>query len=253
MKISVITAVYNSEDTVAEAMNSVAKQNHHDVEHIVIEGCSKDGSLGVIHREQNDRVVLVSEPDRGIYDALNKGIAKASGEVIGLVHSDDYLADANILGRVAKVFADPDIEAAYGDLDYVSNDDASRVIRHWSPGPYHPSRLKRGWMPPHPTLYLRRSVFDRVGVYDDTYGIAADYDFILRYFSQTTKAPVYIPHVLVKMRVGGVSNQNLARIWQKTTEDYRALKHNRVGGLGTLAAKNISKLPQFVARSHRAG
>lgn len=252
MRISVITAVYNSEKTVAQAVRSVANQGYSDVEHVIVEGASMDSSLDVIRREQNERVNLVSEPDTGIYDALNKGIARATGDVIGLVHSDDYLADEQVLSRVARVFADSSVEAAYGDLDYVSNDSTGRVIRHWSPGAFRPAKLKRGWMPPHPTLYLRRSVFDRIGIYDDSYGIAADYDFILRYFGQTTAVPAYIPHVLVKMRVGGVSNQNLARVWEKMTEDYRALKHNGVGGLGTLAAKNISKLPQFVVRAQRA-
>jgi glycosyltransferase len=176
---------------------------------------------------------LISEPDKGIYDALNKGIARSSGDIIGFVHSDDLLAHDQVLGRIAAAFADPAVEAVFSDLDYVSALDTSRVIRHWSTGPFHPQRLKRGWMPPHPTLYLRRHVYERFGSFDLSFAIAADYDFILRFFSKTQGHSVYIPEVLYKMRVGGVSNRSLAKIKQKMQEDYRAMQRNQVGGIVT--------------------
>jgi len=250
LRITVVTAVYNSEATVGEAIASVAAQTYSNVEHLVVEGKSKDGSLAAIKRAGHDRMRLISEPDKGIYDALNKGVHSATGDVIGFVHSDDFLAHERVLARIAAAFEDPEVEAVFSDLDYVAHADTSRVIRHWSTGAFHPRRLKYGWMPAHPTLYLRREVYERFGDYDINFSIAADYDFILRYFSQAKGKSAYIPEVHYKMRVGGVSNRNLAKIRQKMEEDMLAIRRNRVGGFYTLAFKNLSKVGQFLVRSH---
>lgn len=252
MKISVITAAYKSEATVGEAIASVAAQTHPDLEHLVIEGNSEDGTFDAIERSAHDRMLLISEPDEGIYDALNKGVQNATGDVIGFIHSDDFLAHDGVLARIAAAFDDPAVEAVFSDLVYVSQADTSRVIRHWSTGPFHPRRLKYGWMPAHPTLYLRREIYERLGSYDQNFGISADYDFILRYFSQATGKSVYIPEVLYKMRVGGVSNRNWPKIRQKMEEDMLAIRRNRVGGLHTLALKNLSKVGQFLVRPQRS-
>lgn len=246
MKISIVTATYKAEDTIGQAIHSVARQDYPDVEHVIVDGASPDFTLDVIRSLQTPSMIVVSEPDGGIYDAINKGIARANGEVIGLVHADDFLAHPQVLSRVAAAFADPTVDAAYGDLDYVARDDPDRILRHWIAGHFSPGKLRRGWMPPHPTLYLRRRVFDSWGRYDTGYRIAADYDAVLRYFGRGRIRATYIPEVLVKMRMGGVSNRNLHQILQKSSEDYRALRHNGVGGFGTLAAKNLSKLPQFL-------
>jgi glycosyltransferase len=252
LKISVITAAYKSEATVGEAIASVAAQTHPDLEHLVIEGNSEDGTFDAIERSAHDRMLLISEPDEGIYDALNKGVQNATGDVIGFIHSDDFLAHDGVLARIAAAFDDPAVEAVFSDLVYVSQADTSRVIRHWSTGPFHPRRLKYGWMPAHPTLYLRREIYERLGSYDQNFGISADYDFILRYFSQATGKSVYIPEVLYKMRVGGVSNRNWPKIRQKMEEDMLAIRRNRVGGLHTLALKNLSKVGQFLVRPQRS-
>lgn len=247
MKISVITAVYNSAATVSGAIASVTSQTYSDVEHVIVEGLSSDGSLAAIKATRHDRMVLISEADKGIYDALNKGIRAASGDVVGFVHADDFLAHPNALARVAEAFANPEVNGVHADLDYVSQSDATKVIRAWRTGTYSSQRLRRGWMPAHPTLYLRKSVYGALGGYDTALKIAADYDFILRYFSSGTARTVHIPEVLYKMRLGGVSNRNLAKVMQKMKEDYRAISRNHVGGLGTLAIKNLSKLGQFTA------
>lgn len=252
MKISVITAAYKSKATVGEAIASVAAQTHPDVEHLVIDGNSEDGTLAAIERSAHNRMRLISEPDDGIYDALNKGVRNATGDVIGFIHSDDFLAHDRALAQIATAFEDPAVEAVFSDLDYVSQADTSRVIRHWSTGAFQPQRLKYGWMPAHPTLYLRREVYERFGSYDHNLGISADYDFILRYFSQATGKSVYIPEVLYKMRVGGVSNRNWAKIRQKMEEDLLAIRSNHVGGLHTLALKNLSKVGQFLVRQQRS-
>ena len=251
MMITIITAVYNRASTIGEALDSVARQTYADVEHIVIDGQSNDGTLEEIARHQHPAMRVISEPDEGIYDALNKGMRFARGDIIGLVHSDDYLSHDQVLTKVAAAFADPAIDAVYGDLDYVSADNSSRIVRQWRSGEYHPRRLRRGWMPPHPALFIRRRVFEVHGGYDANYRIAADFDAILRWFGRGGIRAAYIPEVLVKMRVGGVSNQSLSRILQKSREDYRALRSNQVGGLVTLALKNLSKIPQFLGLQRR--
>lgn len=248
VQISVITVTRNCAATVGDCLASVAAQAWPRREHVVIDGASTDGTLALLEARRAHLAVLVSEPDEGIYDALNKGIAKARGDVIGFLHADDVFADDQVLARVAAAFADPTVEAVYGDLQYVSRDHPARIIRHWATAPFTPARLKRGWMPPHPTLYVRRSVYDRLGVFDTRYRIAADYDFMLRLFTQLDLRAVHLPAVLVKMRVGGVSNRSLGPILRKSWEDLRALRENRVGGIGALMWKNVGKLGQFWVR-----
>jgi glycosyltransferase involved in cell wall biosynthesis len=245
MKISIITAVYNRADTVRAAVESLRAQSHSSIEHIVQDGGSNDGTLDVLREVLDERASLVSAPDSGIYDALNQGIARSTGKVVGLLHSDDVFADNHVLEWVADRFRDPSIDAVYGDLQYVSQNDHSRVVRYWRAGAYRSDLLGRGWMPPHPTLFLRRWVLDQWGTYDTRFRIAADYDAILRYFSRGDIRAAYIPEVLVRMRLGGESNRSIGRIFLKTQEDYRALRANDVGGIGTLAMKNLSKLVQF--------
>jgi len=249
MKISIITAARNAEATVAQAIRSVAAQSHAGIEHLVLDGRSRDRTRDEIRRVRHARLSLVSEPDLGLYHAINKGILRSTGEVIGLVHADDLLAHRHVLARVADAFRDPAVDAVFGDLDYVAKADPERVIRHWAATPFTPSRLKRGWMPPHPTLFLRRRVFDAFGLYDTSFRIAADYEAVLRMFGSGRIVSVHLPEVLVKMRLGGESNRNLGRILHKSREDYRAIRRHRVGGLATLVAKNLSKLPQFVRRA----
>jgi glycosyltransferase len=226
----------------------VKTQRYQSVEHVIVDGASTDGTWEVVQAHDSPRKLAVSEPDQGIYDALNKGIARSSGEVIGFLHADDVFADAEVLERVVEAFSDPAVEVVYGDLQYVHRNDVSRVIRHWRSAPFTPTKLARGWMPPHPTLYVRSSVYERLGGFDTSYRIAADYDFIVRLFTQPGLRAVYLPHVLVKMRMGGASNRSLANVIQKSREDLRALRRHRVGGIGALAWKNLSKLAQFVVK-----
>jgi len=248
MKISVITAVYNAEDTIADAIESVLAQDYPDVELVVIDGASTDGTSALLESYRDKINVFVSEPDSGIYDALNKGIKHASGDVVGFLHADDLFADSSVLSRVAKAFAADDVGAVYGDLVYVSKSEADKVIRYWQSGDYSENKLNHGWMPPHPTFYVRRSVYEQHGGFDTSFHIAADYDCMLRFLARARVRCAYIPHVLVKMRLGGASNRSLGNIVRKSAEDYRALKNNGVGGLWALAWKNLSKLPQFVKK-----
>lgn len=243
-----VTAVYNRVGTIADAMHSVQGQTYRNIEHIVQDGGSTDGTLNEVVRLANAETSLVTERDSGIYDAINRAIRRSGGEVVGLMHSDDIFAHDRVLEKVAGRFDDPDVDGVYGDLQYVAANDPSRVVRHWRSGEYEPGLLKRGWMPPHPTLYLRREVFERHGLYDTSFNIAADYDAMLRYLVLGKIRLAYIPEVLVKMRLGGESNRSLGRILRKSREDFRALRKNGVGGIGSLAAKNFSKIGQFIVR-----
>jgi glycosyltransferase involved in cell wall biosynthesis len=245
MQISVVTACYNSAPTLEDAINSVVSQHYSDIEHIVIDGASSDATRSILAARPQQQLRWYSEPDEGIYDALNKGIARAQGDVVGFLHADD------VLSMVAQCFTDSSVMACYGDLMYVSQHDTSRVIRYWRSGAYHPKLLKSGWMPPHPTLYVRREVYEKIGGFNTTYRIAADYDCILRLFRYIEKQGgrvEYLPSVLVNMRTGGASNRSLKNIIQKSREDLRSLRSNKVGGLGVLAKKNFYKLGQFFKR-----
>lgn len=245
MKVSVVTAVYNRVNTIREAIESVQAQTYGNVEHVIQDGGSNDGTLEAVHAVADGSTELLSERDHGIYDAINRGIRRATGDVVGLMHSDDMFANNRVLEKVAACFADPAVDGVYGDLQYVAADDPSRVVRHWRSGEYDPARLKQGWMPPHPTLYLRRQVFDAHGLYDTSFDIAADYDAMLRYLVKGGIRLAYVPEVLVKMRVGGESNRSVERIVRKSREDLRALRNNGVGGVGVLLQKNFSKVSQF--------
>ncbi|MCT4556804.1 MAG: glycosyltransferase [Pelagimonas sp.] len=245
MRISIVTAVYNRKETVADALRSVQAQTYDEIEHVIQDGQSTDGTLDVIEQMKSPQMSVQSAPDGGIYDAINKGLQRATGDVLGLMHSDDFFASDTVIATVAKAFEDPEVDGVYGDLDYVAEEDTDRIIRKWRSGAYNPARLRRGWMPPHPTLYLRRSVFERWGYYDTSYRIAADYDAMLRYLVRGQINIRYIPEVFIKMRVGGESNRSLRKIMRKSQEDYRAIRANGVGGAGTLAWKNLSKIQQF--------
>jgi glycosyltransferase involved in cell wall biosynthesis len=247
--ISLITATWNCKATVADCLASVAGQTWPHRQHVVVDGASTDGTLGVLQAHRQQLAVLQSEPDRGIYDALNKGLALATGDVVGFMHADDLFASPQALERVAAAFEDPAVSAVYGDLNYVRQHDTARVVRRWQSQPFAPRRLAWGWMPPHPTLYVRRSWYERIGGFDTRYRIAADYLSILRLFSQPGFKAVYLPEVLVTMRMGGVSNRSLKALVHKSAEDWRALRQARVGafgGVGALAWKNLSKLGQWL-------
>lgn len=243
--ISIVTATWNCESTIGDCLKSVEGQTWPLREHIVIDGASSDRTLEILERSRALLAVLVSEKDSGIYDALNKGIERASGDVIGFLHADDIYAHRDVLSHVAAAFSNPAVGAVYGDLQYVRQGDVNHIVRHWQSAAFNKRRLAQGWMPPHPTLYVRREWYQRIGGFDTSYRIAADYYSILQLFSQPDLNPVYLPEVMIKMRLGGASNRSLSNILRKSREDLVALQRSGVGGLGTLVCKNMSKLGQF--------
>jgi glycosyltransferase len=249
MKISIISVCYNSDKTIADTLRSARAQTYANIEHIIVDGGSKDSTLAVVAAEVMPNHQLVSEKDNGIYDALNKGLALATGDVVGFLHSDDLFAHPDVLARIAAVFvADPSACAVYGDLDYVRKDDTAHVVRRWAGKPFSPGRLAWGWMPPHPALYVRREWYARINGFDTRYRIAGDYFSILQLFSRSDFQAVHLPEVLVKMRLGGASNRSLRALLRKIQEDWDALQRTgcgALGGAGALVWKNLSKLGQF--------
>jgi glycosyltransferase len=248
-KISVITVCFNSGKTIVDTLRSVAEQTWPHVEHLVIDGGSTDNTLDLIRNNAARVARLISEPDSGIYDAMNKGIALATGDWIGFLNADDVFASAESLALIARSIDEvKGADAVYGDLNYVHAERLQAVIRRWRSAPFQPQMLKQGWMPPHPTLYVRREVLAAVGGFDTRYRIAADYEMILRIFARPGRQYVHLPEVLVHMRTGGASNRSLRALWRKSSEDYQALRRHRVGGVGALLWKNLSKVTQFLPK-----
>jgi glycosyltransferase len=245
LKISIVTVAYNSAATIADTLHSVATQTHPDIEHIVVDGASTDGTLAVVQRSGRHVSKLLSERDAGIYDAMNKGLALASGDFVGFLNADDLLASADAISSIAGAADAPDVGAVCGDLVYVRNRRPDEVLRYWRCGEFRASRLQFGWMPPHPTLYVRRSLLAELGGFDVGLRIAADYDFMLRCLSRPGMRVAYVPQVLVKMRTGGASNRSVAALLDKSREDLQVLRKHGVGGIMTLLFKNLRKLPQF--------
>lgn len=241
--VSVITATYNSAVLVSSCLTSVQSQTT-PIEHIIIDGGSKDATLETV-RSFPHVAKVISEPDHGIYDAMNKGIALATGEVIGILNSDDFYADSQVLERVAQVFADPAVDSCYGDLQYISPD-ATKVVRHWRAGQMHEHSFYWGWMPPHPTFFVRRSVYERFGLFNLNLGSAADYELMLRFLVKNRITTAYIPHVLVKMRTGGASNASLKNRLKANAMDRKAWSVNGLKPYPwTLFAKPLRKIGQF--------
>ena len=227
------------------ALESTINQDYKNIELIVIDGASTDDTISILNQFSDQISILVSEPDDGIYDALNKGISLATGNIIGFMHSDDLFNNQNSLEKVVQAFNDHDVDAVYGDLIYVDKENTDNVVRYWKSGKYSHDQLARGWMPPHPTFYMKRSCYEKYGGFDLQYRIAADYDALLRYLVDGNIRIHYIPEVLVRMRVGGVSNRSLGNMLLKSQEDYRIIKSHHIGGMNTLLMKNFSKIPQF--------
>jgi glycosyltransferase len=228
----------------------VAAQTHPDIEHILIDGGSRDDTMRIVHEQGQHLALCVSEPDGGIYDAMNKGLGRASGEYVGFLNADDMYADRDAVARIAEAATGhPDL--IYGDLQYVGKHHVHRVVRTWRSGKFDVAALRRGWMPPHPTFYIRRDLLDSIGLFDTTLRVAADYDFMLRCLLRDGCQVAYVPHVLVRMRMGGASNVSISAMLRKSREDLAVIRRYAIGGVLVLLQKNLRKLPQFLPHALR--
>lgn len=250
MKISIITVCYNSAETIEDTIQSVASQTYGNVEYIVVDGNSKDATLEIVKKYPNVISKWVSEKDNGIYDAMNKGISMATGDIIGILNADDVYTNSNVLSDVMKRFEDESVQGVYGDLKYVQKENLQKVIRFWKSGEYAEGKFFQGWMPPHPTFYVRKSVYEKFGKYRLDMPSASDYEFMLRVIHVNKIKLSYLPQVLVLMREGGMSNKSLQHRINANKDDRRAWQVNGVQPkFYTLYLKPLSKLLQFVLKN----
>lgn len=241
----------NAAGTIEETLDSVAAQSYRKVEHIVIDGASIDGTRQILERRRRRVAAVVSEPDDGIYDAMNKGIALARGEVIGTLNAGDVYFTRDVLNEVAGVFENADVEACYADLIYVAEQNPNRVIRYWTSRDYAPGLFERGWLPAHPTFFVRRSVYERFGAFDLRYRIQADFDLTMRLLAVHRICSVYVPRIFVRMRMGGATNNSLANVIRGNLESWRACRRNGLDVSPWFFVTKIGqRLPQFIRRPH---
>jgi len=227
VKISVITVCFNAVKTIEDTIVSVAEQKFHDIEHMVVDGASTDGTQEIVRKYSGTIAKWVSEPDNGIYDAMNKGVAMVTGDVVGFLNADDVYVDSGVLSKIAAVFEADDVHACYGDVVFV-RDDLKTVVRYYRSNRFAPERLAYGWMPAHPTLFLKRDLLGLYGGFKTDYQIAADYELVARLFWKHGIKYKYIPEVLVKMRVGGVSTRGVKSNYILSKEIVRACRENSI-------------------------
>ena len=240
MKFSIITVCYNSAQTIEDTLRSVAAQAWPDIEHIIVDGASKDGTLGIIERYRQSISRVISEPDHGIYDAMNKGVHAATGDVIGFLNADDFYAHADVLGDVAKLMNREHLDALFGNVEFFRPEKPTLAVRRYSSARFRPERIAWGLMPAHPALFLRREVFQRVGPFRTDYRIAGDFEFIARAFGKNTLRYRHLPEVLVRMRTGGISTGGWRNTLLLNREVLRACREN---GIQTNMLKILSKYP----------
>ena len=247
MKISVITVCYNAADTIAETLESVVAQRYLDVEHIVIDGASTDSTLKIIEPYAARLSAVFSEPDRGVYDAMNKGLARATGEVVGFLNADDVYMHPEVLARIAATMADPEIDACYADLVYVDRVQTNRVVRHWTSRDYTPGLFEKGWMPAHPTFFVRKSVYEKFGGFNLRYRLQADFELALRFIGVHGIQTRYVPEIWVRMRMGGMSNNSIRNMIRGNMEAYSACRANSLKvPPWFILTKVLSRVPQFI-------
>lgn len=250
MLISVITASYNSEATIADTIRSIEKQSFRSFESVFIDGNSSDSTVEQIRNSRIKQKQVYSEPDDGIYDAMNKGIDRAKGDVIGFLNSDDFYADEDVLRDVSFLFKDLRVDACYGDLCYVGKQNKDKIIRRWKSKSFKPGMFRKGWVPPHPTFFARREVYEKYGGFDTSYKIAADYELLLRMFEVNQINTIYIPRILVHMRLGGETNKSFKNIIIQNREIWKALKaHNMNPSVWSFfSSKTRDRLSQYFYR-----
>jgi len=245
-EISIITATYNAAATIRDCLECIKEQTV-AVEHILVDGMSEDSTLSIIQEYNTPMTHVLSEPDNGIYDAMNKGLKLAGGEIIGILNADDFYPAKDTLNKVVKAFDNPQIDACYGDLLYVDGTNTDKIVRNWHSGSFNPGKFYWGWMPPHPTFFVRRSVYDRYGLFNTELGSAADYEIMLRFLVKHEIQAAYIPEVLVKMRTGGVSNASVKNRLTANKMDRKAWKVNGLKPYPwTLSMKPLRKVGQWI-------
>lgn len=252
MRFTLVTPTFNSALTVRDTLASIRMQEYPAIEHIIIDGASRDNTLEIV-AEYPHVSKIVSEPDRGLYDAMNKGIRLASGDVVGIINSDDFYTTPQAIKKVAEKLIETGADALYADLEYVGAGDIDRVVRTWKAGHFAPEHFYRGWMPPHPTFFVRRELYERYGMFNPGFRFSADYELMLRFLLKHGISACYLPEVIVRMRAGGASNASLRNRLRANREDRLAWKTNGLRPhFYTLYLKPLSKIGQYLNRRKKA-
>jgi glycosyltransferase len=246
-KISIITVTYNSAATLEETILSVISQDYAHIEYIIVDGESSDGTMQIAEKYKSSISRIIREKDKGLYDAVNKGIDAASGDIVGILHSDDFYTSTSVISSYVKVFEEQDCDAVYADLYYVDRNNTSKIVRTWKSGKYQKGSFLDGWMPPHPTFFVKRQVYEKYGKFSLELKSAADYEFMLRVIHKNQISLQYLPQFTVKMRAGGKSNESLKNRVNANLEDRKAWEMNGLQPrFYTLYLKPLRKLMQFL-------
>jgi len=248
VKISIITVVYNNDKTIKSAIKSVLTQSYSNIEYVIIDGGSSDKTVNIIDEYKEQLGYFISEKDKGIYDAMNKGIKAATGDVIGILNSDDLYQDATVIESVMNQFIqNPTLDIVYGDLVYVNSDNVDKVVRNWKSNSYHNNFFDNGNVPPHPSLFVNKRIYEEAGLFNLDFKLAADYEFMLRIFKKHNFKSKYINKIIVKMRLGGATNQSFSNIKKQNIEILKAWKHNHLKlPFLLMPLRIIKRLIQFI-------
>lgn len=250
MKVSIITVVYNNQKTIAHAIQSVLNQDYTPIEYIVVDGASTDKTLRIVQDYQDKISQVISEPDRGIYDAMNKGLKLANGDIIGILNSDDFYNNKQIISQVVDEFKHKNVDLVFGDVAYVKPHNLEKIIRYYSSAKFHPSKFEWGWMPAHPSCFLKREIYEKYGYFKTDYKIGADYELLVRFIGKNKISYSYIPQLFVKMRTGGVSNKNIITYWTLNKEVVRSCRENGINtNIFKVLLKYLTKILQIIKLS----
>lgn len=248
MKVSIITVTYNSEKYIASCIESVLNQSYANIEYIIVDGASRDNTNTIIRSYGNRISKHISEPDKGIYDAMNKGIKMATGDIVGILNSDDFFPDRNIIAKIVSIFNEKEIDALYGDIAFIRPENTEKVVRYYSAKKFTPSRFKYGYMPPHPSFYAKRALFENYGMYKLGYKIAADYELLIRFLFRHKLRSVYLNDVIVYMRTGGVSNASVKSRYILNKEIVKACRENGITtNMFILSLKYFNKVSEYIS------
>lgn len=251
MKVSIITVTYNCKSVILDCINSVIAQNHKNIEHIIVDGASDDGTVTLLNSKRKHFSFYISEKDKGIYDAMNKGIKNSSGEIIGFLNSDDFYANNEVISKVVSEFEkESNLQACYSDLIYVNKKFTSKIVRYFKSCEFRHGLFSKGWCPPHPTFFVKKSIYESYGYFDLNYNIASDIDLMMRFLEIHKIQSKYVPEVWVKMRMGGTTNKSLKNILKQNFEILNSLKKNKLefSPLVFFIHKMISRSRQFIQK-----
>ncbi|WP_421796993.1 glycosyltransferase family 2 protein [Haliscomenobacter sp.] len=252
MKISIVTPAFNSAKTIRHTIESVARQTYSNVEYIIVDGGSQDATAKIVAQYPDVVDLFISEPDHGVYDAMNKGIRAASGDIIAILNSDDFYIHSHVLAQIATTFQESGADSVYGDLQYVDQHNPHKVIRHWESGAFQRRSFLAGWMPPHPAFFVKRAIYQRHGLFNLSLKSSADYELMLRFLYKYQVSAAYVPDVLVRMRVGGLSNATWRSRLRANREDQAAWKINGIKPrFYTTILKPLRKLRQFYSHPYQ--